>query len=183
MNSKRQLLTDTALSLFYKNGIKSIGINEVLASSGVAKRTLYSHFESKEALVLAALLQRHHHFVAWLEGELIGSHTQPQLVELLFNALGSWFENKAPSLGLFRGCFFINTSAEFCDGQSDIVQFCRWHKAQVRELLARHLILPDDDFIDVVCLVKEGAIVSAHMGGHTAQIIAQCKLLLAQQAK
>ncbi|MDF4603837.1 TetR/AcrR family transcriptional regulator, partial [Vibrio parahaemolyticus] len=55
MNKKKQLLIDTALSLFYKQGINSIGINEVLKVSGVAKRTLYSHFESKEALILAAL--------------------------------------------------------------------------------------------------------------------------------
>ncbi|HFG1889890.1 TPA: TetR/AcrR family transcriptional regulator, partial [Vibrio cholerae] len=49
MNPKRQLLIDTALNLFYKNGINSIGINEVISVSGIAKRTLYSHFESKEA--------------------------------------------------------------------------------------------------------------------------------------
>lgn len=71
MNKKKQLLIDTALSLFYKQGINSIGINEVLKVSGVAKRTLYSHFESKEALILAALDQRHQIFIAWLEEKTV----------------------------------------------------------------------------------------------------------------
>ncbi|MBF4438000.1 TetR/AcrR family transcriptional regulator, partial [Vibrio cholerae] len=66
MNPKRQLLIDTALNLFYKNGINSIGINEVISVSGIAKRTLYSHFESKEALILAALQKRHEIFTFWL---------------------------------------------------------------------------------------------------------------------
>ncbi|WP_299666825.1 TetR/AcrR family transcriptional regulator [uncultured Psychromonas sp.] len=55
MNKKRQLLIDTALSLFYKKGINTIGINEILQVSGVAKNTLYNHFSSKEELILAAL--------------------------------------------------------------------------------------------------------------------------------
>ena len=73
MNKKRALLIDTALALFYTKGINSIGINEILKTSGVAKRTLYSHFASKEALVLAALKQRHENFITWLERQIICS--------------------------------------------------------------------------------------------------------------
>ncbi|EKO3674820.1 TetR/AcrR family transcriptional regulator, partial [Vibrio metschnikovii] len=75
MNPKRQLLIDTALDLFYKNGINSIGINEVISVSGVAKRTLYSHFESKEALIIASLQKRHEIFTSWLEHKLSGSNS------------------------------------------------------------------------------------------------------------
>ena len=70
MNQKRQLLIDTALDLFYQYGVNSIGINEILKVSGVAKKTLYSHFESKEALILATLEQRHVIFIEWLEEQL-----------------------------------------------------------------------------------------------------------------
>ena len=52
MSNKRELLTKTALDLFYKNGINSVGINEILKVSGVAKKTLYNYFGSKEELVL-----------------------------------------------------------------------------------------------------------------------------------
>ncbi|MHC6803822.1 TetR/AcrR family transcriptional regulator, partial [Vibrio antiquarius] len=91
MNKKKQLLIDTALSLFYKQGINSIGINEVLKVSGVAKRTLYSHFESKEALILAALEQRHQIFMAWLEEKLSSAQSSTDVIDQLFTALNGWF--------------------------------------------------------------------------------------------
>ena len=48
MNDKKKLLIDTALHLFYENGINSVGINEILKVSGVAKKTMYNHFKSKD---------------------------------------------------------------------------------------------------------------------------------------
>ena len=80
MNKKSELLIDTALALFYTKGINSIGINEILKTSGVAKRTLYSHFESKEALILAALNQRHKKFITWLAEQL--SETELSLIHI-----------------------------------------------------------------------------------------------------
>lgn len=35
MSKKRQLLIETALDLFYRHGINSIGINEILKVSGL----------------------------------------------------------------------------------------------------------------------------------------------------
>ncbi len=94
MSKKRQLLIDTALALFYTNGINSIGINEILSVSGVAKRTLYSHFSSKEALVLAALQQRHETFSYWLDQKLSGAKSDKEVIDKLFSALASWFSSQ-----------------------------------------------------------------------------------------
>lgn len=55
---RRQDLIDTALRLFYEHGIHAIGINQVLQEAGVAKQTLYNHFESKDSLVEAAVEHR-----------------------------------------------------------------------------------------------------------------------------
>jgi AcrR family transcriptional regulator len=68
MSKKRQQLIDTALPLFYEKGINSVGINEILSVSGIAKKTLYNHFTSKEELVLAALEQRNDNLMAYLRG-------------------------------------------------------------------------------------------------------------------
>lgn len=105
MKKKKQLLIDTALSLFYKQGINSIGINEVLNVSGVAKRTLYNHFESKEALIIAALEQRHQIFMEWLEEKLSSAQTCAEVIDQLFTALNGWFHGSEEKLGEFRGCF------------------------------------------------------------------------------
>lgn len=174
MNPKRQLLIDTALSLFYKNGINSIGINEILSISGVAKRTLYSHFPSKEALILAALQQRHEIFSSWLDSKLSGTQSDKEVIHQLFSALASWFENQEPTLGDFRGCFFINTSAEFSDLNSDILRFCHYHKEQIRELIAQHLKSSDNKLIDAICIMKEGAIVTAHLSGNGKEVTSKC---------
>ncbi|TKB48371.1 TetR/AcrR family transcriptional regulator [Ferrimonas sediminicola] len=181
MSQKRQLLIDTALELFYNNGINSIGINEVLTTSGVAKRTLYSHFKSKDELVMAALQQRHDRFSRWLEAKLSAASSDREVIGCLFGALRSWFGNNEPELGNFRGCFFINTSAEFSDLDSEVAQFCRHHKLEVRRIIAGHLHSDDPLLLDTLCLLKEGAIVTAHLTGSGEAVAARCMEILTQR--
>ncbi|MGP8305317.1 TetR/AcrR family transcriptional regulator [Vibrio sp. YIC-376] len=178
MSKKRQLLVDTALSLFYTHGINSIGINEILSVSGVAKRTLYTHFASKEALVLAALQQRHDTFASWLEQKLAGATSDKELIHRLFSALASWFSSQEPQLGNFRGCFFINTSAEFSDLNSEVARFCGYHKEEVRQIIASHLTSNDSSLIDAICIMKEGAIVTAHVSGNGQEVATKCITIL-----
>lgn len=174
MSIKRQLLIDKALELFYYNGINSIGINEILKSSGVAKRTLYMNFDSKEALILAALQQRHERFLNWLEGKLSGAESDAVVIKNLFHALANWFQNLEPELGDFRGCFFINTSAEFSDSGCDIARFCHQHKQEVRLLIKKYLHTESTLLLDSICVLKEGAITTAYMTGDSQTVTTNC---------
>ncbi|MBD1573389.1 TetR/AcrR family transcriptional regulator [Vibrio sp. S17_S38] len=164
MNDKRQILLNTALELFYNKGINSIGINEILNVSGIAKKTLYNYFDSKETLVLAALEQRNSIFTTWLDRRLTDSKGNNEVIENLFNALTDWFSGTTEELGDFRGCFFINTSAEFRDQDSKISKYCQYHKQQVRELIGEYLSNPHPELLDAICLLKEGAITTAYVG-------------------
>ena len=65
---KRQQLINTAFRLFYQNGIHAVGINQILKESGIAKKTLYHHFASKEQLLLAVLEYRDQIFLQWFSG-------------------------------------------------------------------------------------------------------------------
>jgi len=179
MSKKRQQLIDTALQLFYKRGINSVGINEILTVSGIAKKTLYNHFTSKEELVLAALKQRNDNFIAWLDMSLKEANTDIEVVNKLFNGLSAWFSNSAVELGDFRGCFFINTSAEFSDASSKISQYCRDHKQQVRQLIAQHLSQSNSELLDTICVLKEGAITIAYVN-HDLSMPAKCIKILAK---
>lgn len=163
MSTKKQRLVETALNLFYQQGIHSIGINEVLKSSGVAKRTLYTHFESKDALVLAALELRHARFLSWLNNLLVGANNSQELIDALFDGLSLWFKSQTPELGDFRGCFFINASAEFSDPHSDISRYCATHKREVRNTIAQSLQADDVQLLDAICMMKEGAITTAYL--------------------
>ncbi|CCN34187.1 putative Transcriptional regulator, TetR family [Vibrio nigripulchritudo SO65] len=171
MSQKREQLLDTALDLFYRLGINSIGINEILKESGVAKRTLYSHFNSKDELILAALNRRHQTFIYWLEGKLDGVESDRELVDVLFTSLNSWFTNNERQLGDFRGCFFINTSAEFSDPNSDISRYCKHHKEQVRQLIKSKLKSDSEELLDAICLLKEGTITTAYVTGNFSHAI------------
>lgn len=53
----RERVLETAGGLFYRYGFRAVGIDTVIAKSGVAKMTLYKHFPSKDALI-AAYLER-----------------------------------------------------------------------------------------------------------------------------
>jgi AcrR family transcriptional regulator len=163
MNDKRLQLIDTALQLFYEKGINCVGINEILSVSGIAKKTLYNHFTSKEALVLATLQQRNDKFIIWLDSRLKEANTDIEVVNQLFNGLSAWFTNSVIELGNFRGCFFINTSAEFSNPNSDISQYCRVHKQQVRQLISQYLSSSNPELLDTICILKEGAITMAYV--------------------
>ena len=53
--------------MFYTKGLHAVGINEILAESNVAKKTLYNHFASKDELICACLAKRDTQFNSWFE--------------------------------------------------------------------------------------------------------------------
>ncbi|RVU30929.1 TetR/AcrR family transcriptional regulator [Neptunomonas marina] len=165
MNDKRQELIDAALALFYEKGVKSVGINEILARSGVAKKTLYHHFASKDALILGALGQRHEQFIGWLARVLSGSQSVDEVIDRLFTGLDHWFNGTVEELGDFRGCFFINTAAQYTELNSEIASYCAKHKALVAQTIRRSIAEENEQaWADTIMLLKEGAITSAYVG-------------------
>ena len=132
----RARILDTAAELFGAHGIRGVGVDTIIARSGVAKSTLYAHFPSKDDLVLAYLARAD---TAW-QGKLhscaeaAGADPAAQLVGL-FDAL-----HAACARAGFRGCTFINTAAESAPG-SIVHTATVTHKQAVRawigELAAR----------------------------------------------
>lgn len=62
----RQKLLDAALSQFSVRGFEATGMKELAAAAGIRTSSIYSHFPSKEAVLVAAIasgLQRFHAFV------------------------------------------------------------------------------------------------------------------------
>ncbi|MCX4188151.1 TetR/AcrR family transcriptional regulator, partial [Methylophaga sp. OBS4] len=168
---KRQQLVEAAFSLFYRFGIHAVGINQILQQAEVAKKTLYSHFASKEALVTAVLDYRDQRFYNWLESRMNQYEPGEQALLAMFHALDDWFNNRVASLDDFNGCFFINTCAEYGDPESPIHQQCNNHKQRVRELIQTQLKAMNiatekqQELVDALVLLKEGAIVLAQVQG------------------
>ena len=55
VTSARDRILETAFGLFYARGIRAVGVDLIIAESGVAKATFYKHFPAKDQLVLAYL--------------------------------------------------------------------------------------------------------------------------------
>ena len=67
----RERILSTAYTLFCRHGIRAVGVDTIIERSGVAKMTVYRHFRSKDALVLAVLDRREQLWTRrWLEAEV-----------------------------------------------------------------------------------------------------------------
>jgi AcrR family transcriptional regulator len=167
MSSRRDHLVETAMKLFCKHGFRATGIDTVLAESGVAKKTLYNHFRSKDELIIATLKKRDEDFMKFArEGVARLAPLQegdPRMARVmaLFDAIGEWANDDN-----FSGCTFINASAEFPRREDPIHVACANHKrlvTQFIEELISDLQLPDSHQVArQINLLIDGAIVTAH---------------------
>jgi AcrR family transcriptional regulator len=108
----RDRILDTAFRLFYARGIKAVGVDLIIAESGVAKATFYKHFPAKDELVLAYLDRVDDIWTGQLHAAAEAAGPQPadQLVGL-FDALTTACRREG-----YRGCAFINAAAEATPG-------------------------------------------------------------------
>lgn len=168
---KEQQLVLTAFTLFYREGVHATGINRILSESGIAKKTLYSYFKSKDELIAATLRYRHTLFLSWLTTRMNRVEAGRHALEELFSALDDWFHNKVQEMSDFQGCYFINVAAEYADFESPIHQLCAAHKQSVLALIQSHVVLAgiegrEIDYVSqLIGIVKEGAIVQASILG------------------
>ena len=109
VSAKRELLLDTAWELFCQNGYRAVGIDTVLAKAGVAKMTLYNHFDSKEDLIAAAMEKKGAELAASLDVtiEAAGKNPQRRLLAV-FDWLEAWFNSAK-----FAGCAFLKAVGEY----------------------------------------------------------------------
>jgi AcrR family transcriptional regulator len=108
----RERILHTAYDLFARNGIRAVGVDRIVAESGVAKTTLYRHFGSKDDLVVAALALREALWSRdWLEHEveLRGGPASERLLAV-FDIFGDWFRADD-----YEGCLFMRTLLELGD--------------------------------------------------------------------
>jgi AcrR family transcriptional regulator len=109
----RERLLAAADELFYEQGVHSVGIDKVIERAGVAKASLYNTFGSKDELVRAYLEGRHERRQARVLREIAQHDVPRDRVLAVFDAMIAITE-----LPGFRGCAFLNASAEAVPGSS-----------------------------------------------------------------
>jgi AcrR family transcriptional regulator len=160
----RERILDTAYELFSRRGVRDVGVDEVIASAGVAKATLYRHFPSKNELVLAFLERRERRWThEWLETEAKrrGDTPEEQLLAI-FDVFGEWFRRDD-----FEACAFVNVLLEMGTDHS-AGKACVGHLENIRGIvsgLAEEAGLDDPaSFARSYHILMKGSIVSAAEG-------------------
>lgn len=86
----RMRIVDAAYALFYREGFGRIGVDEIAAKAGVTKRTLYYHFESKDALLASVMEAQNELALARVAGSIGEAGDPAAIVRALFASLANW---------------------------------------------------------------------------------------------
>lgn len=165
----RERLLAAANELFYAEGIHAVGIDRVLERAQVAKASLYSTFGSKDDLVRAYLEARHERRRHRIEAAL-AKHSEPRARIL---AVFDVFEEIVREAN-YRGCAFVNASAEGMRGESGAKRVCQDSRAWLRGLftsLASELGAADPERLGTrLTMLYDGATVAASLDGRTSAV-------------
>ncbi|HZQ27544.1 MAG TPA: TetR/AcrR family transcriptional regulator [Acidimicrobiales bacterium] len=159
--SARERVLAQAFVLFYVQGIRAVGIDLLIARSGVAKASFYRNFPSKVELIVAYVDRRHQAWLAWLT-EDVEARAEPPRERLLaiFDSLAVLFSDPD-----FRGCPVINAVAEVGADAPSVIHEALMCKASARRYvagLAEAAGLPHpDDVAGQWELLIDGAFVAA----------------------
>lgn len=161
--SRREHLINTAIELFCEHGFHATGIDTILDKAKVSKKTLYTHFRSKEELILAAL--KHfdgifrNHFMH--EVEKAAPAPRERLLAI-YDVAEAWFSGNR-----FFGCVFINAVGEYSEDGSPIREVSREFKRLMRnyiyELCRQARVADPEQLAKQLALLLEGAIVTAQV--------------------
>lgn len=137
----RDRLLDAAEALIYSGGIHATGVDAIVKRSGAARKSFYSHFESKEALVVAALERRDERWMHWFVDATLARGKSPRAHLLgMFDVLRDWFSQPD-----FHGCAFLNASGEIADTDDPVRVVARMHKARLLAFVRERLDACADD--------------------------------------
>ncbi|WP_341961657.1 TetR family transcriptional regulator [Pseudomonas sp. RC10] len=178
----RDKILATAEQLIYQNGIHAMGMDLLVKTSGVARKSIYRYFATKDEVAAAALNARDVRWMQWFRTESDKADTPQARILNMFNVLKGWFESKG-----FHGCAFINTAGEIGDPNDPIRLIAKLHKQKLLdytlELTEQLNIEQPSALARQLLILMEGAITMARvMGDYSAADSARdvAQLLLKQ---
>ena len=160
----RELIIRTAHELFYKDGFRGVGLDQILKAVGVTKTTFYNHFESKDALVVEVL---NWHDRWWRDQfcDLLRKHggdTPRGRLLAIFDVLDEVITGDD-----FNGCIFVNVAVEFPSPNDPANQAAVLHKKAMQDVIrdiAAYAGAPDPDALaKELCMLMEGAYVTLQL--------------------
>ena len=128
-NRPRERILEAAGKLFYRHGIRAVGVDAIAAASGTNKMTLYRHFSSKDELV-AEYLQQSANGADTCWEALERRHPGDALAQLR-----GWLKGAAERVADCdeRGCALANAAIELPDRDHPARRVIEAHKTAHRD--------------------------------------------------
>ena len=173
-NETRDIILDVTEKLIYRHGIAATGMDFLVKTAGVSRKSIYRYFANKDELVIAALQRRDERWMRWLRTEVERREDTGERLLALFSALKDWFGTAD-----FRGCAFINTSGETGDPHDPVRLLAKAHKQKLFEYAlelcqAHGTPDPERQAAQLLILIDGAITVALVMGDSTAADNAQC---------
>lgn len=124
-------IRQSARELFYRDGIRAVGVDAIVSRSGATKPSLYRSFASKDELAADYLRAAEDEFWVRFEAVLDSSQDARARIRLFFEALGT----KACGSD-YRGCGLTNAAIEFPEAGHPARQVSEGFKTRLRARLA-----------------------------------------------
>lgn len=152
-----QRIFDTACELFYKRGIRAVGVDEIVSAAGVTKPSLYRNYASKDELVTACLEKYAEDSRDGIDRTLAAAGDDPRAK---LRAFVGHYAALMTRQG-FRGCPMSNTAVEFPEsGQTGrpVVEHCKAEfRERIVELTRQMPVREPEALADGLVLLIEGA--------------------------
>lgn len=161
----RERVLDAAARLFVREGVNAVGVDRLAQEAGVSKRSIYQHFDSKDAIV-ATMLQEYGPAVVagYFAPDDLGTPRERALH--VFEAL-----HEAAAVSDFFGCPFVNVATELRDREHPAAVVARQYKDRLTEYFERQAAAAgavDPHLLAVqLTLLFDGASAGAAMRGGT----------------
>lgn len=121
-----QRIQTAAKDLFYRQGIRATGVEEVCRVAEATKMSLYRAYPSKDALIAAILQEDAEEHDAWFAEVTAGAKTPLDKLRAIFEASAQ--KLASPD---YRGCPMLLAQAEFPDPDHPTHQIVAAFKARV----------------------------------------------------
>lgn len=181
-SAKDQIL-ETAGKLFYERGYRAVGVDTIIAESGVAKMTLYRHFPTKDDLIAEYLQRASEAFFAWVETLTKDETSARKKLELIFGAVASRAVQPA-----CLGCTFMAAALEFPELEHKAHAVALDYKKKVLALLtelSRQAQAKNPALLgEGLMLLMDGAWSAARMfgpGSYAGRVLEVAKALMGEQ--
>jgi AcrR family transcriptional regulator len=161
----RERILAVARDLFYRHGIRAVGVEAIAEAAGTNKMTLYRHFSSKDELVAECLRQVAAKADALWDG-IAAAHPGDARAQLAawVAAMGAHLADAEE-----RGCAMCNAAVELPDRTHPVRRLIEAFKSAQRDRLARLCAAagaPQAELLaDELFLLIEGARVSLQSVG------------------